>query len=103
MLRSLRIGHRRHVLMEGVNTVGRDPASTVCVNDASVSRNHARITIENGRAIIEDLASKNGSTVQGAAVKQPTVLNDGDEVEFGHVKGWYIVEAADDPPTTTHL
>lgn len=103
MLRSLRIGHKRHVLMDGVNTVGRDPASTVCINDASVSRNHARITIEDGRATLEDLASKNGSTVQGQDVKEPIVLSDGDQVEFGHVKGWYIVEAADDPPTTTHL
>ena len=39
----------------------------------------------------------------GEAVKGSRVLKDGDEVEFGHVKGWFIVEAADDPPTTTHL
>jgi pSer/pThr/pTyr-binding forkhead associated (FHA) protein len=103
MLRSLRIGHRRYVLMEGVNTIGRDPNSTVCVNDASVSRNHARITLAGEVATLEDLASKNGSAVMGNTIKEPTVLNDGDEIEFGHVKGWYIVEAGEDPPTTTHL
>ena len=103
MVRSLRIGHRRFVLNDGVNTVGRDPNSTVCVNDASVSRGHARITITDGQAMLEDLQSKNGTQVMGEAVKGPTRLNDGDEVEFGHVKGWYIVEAGDDPPTTTHL
>lgn len=103
MVRSLRIGHKRYVLLEGVNTIGRDPKSVVCLNDASVSRHHACITIDGERATLEDLASKNGSTVMGSAVKEPTLLNDGDEVEFGHVKGWYIVEAADDPPTTTHL
>lgn len=103
MVRSLRIGHKRYVLLEGVNIIGRDPKSAVCLNDASVSRNHARIVIEANRATLEDLASKNGSTVMGAAVTGPVVLNDGDEIEFGHVKGWYIVEAADDPTTTTHL
>ncbi len=103
MVRSLRIGHRRFVLGQGVNTIGREPASTVCINDASVSRGHARITIEGNQATIEDLKSKNGTSVMGEAIKAPTALKDGDELEFGHVKGWFIVEAADDPPTTTHL
>lgn len=103
MVRSLRIGHRRFVLSSGINTIGREPGCTVCVNDASVSRGHARIVIENDRAVLEDLNSKNGTTVQSEAIKGPTELKDGDELEFGHVKGWFIVEAADDPPTTTHL
>ena len=103
MVRSLRIGHRRYVLTAGINTVGRDPASTVCINDASVSRNHARITIAGEQATLEDLASKNGTQVMGEDVKAIRLLSDGDEIEFGHVKGWYIVEAAEDPPTTTHL
>jgi pSer/pThr/pTyr-binding forkhead associated (FHA) protein len=103
VVRSLRIGHRRFVLGPGVNTIGREPGSTVCINDASVSRGHARITVDGDQAILEDLKSKNGTTVMGEAIKGATVLNDGDEVEFGHVKGWFIVEAGDDPPTTTHL
>lgn len=103
MVRSLRIGHRRFVLGPGVNTIGREPGCTVCINDASVSRGHARITIEGERATIEDLKSKNGTAVMGEAIKGPTELTDGDEVEFGHVKGWFIVEASNDPPTTTHL
>jgi pSer/pThr/pTyr-binding forkhead associated (FHA) protein len=103
MVRSLRIGHRRYVLSPGVNTIGRDPASTVCINDASVSRGHARITVEAAQATLEDLHSKNGTLVMGEMIGGPTVLKDGDQIEFGHVKGWYIVEVSDDPPTTTHL
>ena len=103
MVRSLRIGHRRYVLTIGVNTVGREPSSTVCINDPSVSREHARITISAAETTVEDLASKNGTQVMGQPIKQPTVIKDGDEVEFGHIKAWYIVESGDDPPTTTHL
>ncbi len=91
------------MLSSGVNTIGREPSSTVCINDPSVSRGHARIIINADEATLEDLASKNGTQVMGRAIKQPTVLNDGDEVEFGHVKGWYIVEAGEEPPTTTHV
>jgi len=103
MVRSLRIGHRRFVLSNGVNMIGREPTCAVCINDPSVSRGHARLVIDDGRATIEDLHSKNGTQVMGQVIKAATVLNDGDEVEFGHVKGWYIVEAGDDPPTTTHI
>jgi pSer/pThr/pTyr-binding forkhead associated (FHA) protein len=103
MVRSLRIGHRRFVLNPGDNTIGREPGCGVCINDASVSRGHARITIDGDKATLEDLNSKNGTSVMGEAIKGPTLLHDGDELEFGHVKGWFIVEASDDPPTTTHL
>ena len=103
MVRSLRIGHRRFVLGPGINTIGREPGCTVCINDASVSRGHARITIADDHATLEDLKSKNGTSVMGETIKGPTLLKDGDEVEFGHVKGWFIVEASDEPPTTTHL
>ena len=103
MVRSLRIGQRRFVLTPGVNTVGREPKSTVCINDASVSRGHARITIKGTEVILEDLKSKNGTQVMGEMIKGPTPIKDGDELEFGHVKGWFIVEATEDPPTTTGL
>lgn len=100
---SLRIGHRRHVLAPGVTVVGRDPESGVCINDSSVSRAHARITIMDGRAVVEDLNSKNGTAVQNQPIAGPTALADGDEIEFGHVKSWFIVETTEDPPTTTNL
>lgn len=103
MVRSLRIGHRRYVLSPGVNSIGREPSSAVCINDPSVSRGHALITIENGVATLEDCQSKNGTQVMGELLTAPRILKDGDELEFGHVKGWYIVEESDDPPTTTHL
>jgi len=103
MVRSLRIGHRRFVLAPGVNTIGREPNCTVCINDASVSRGHARITIEDEVAMLEDLNSKNGTQVMSEPITAPTILKDGDEIEFGHVKGWFIVEVSDDPPTTTSL
>lgn len=103
MVMSLRIGHRRYVLSPGENSIGRDPESTVCINDNSVSRAHARITVREDQATCEDLKSKNGTTVMGKPITTPTILADGDEVEFGHVKGWFILEIREDPPTTTNL
>jgi pSer/pThr/pTyr-binding forkhead associated (FHA) protein len=103
MVFTLRIGHRRFVLAPGINSIGRDPLSTVCISDSSVSRAHARITVEGGQARLEDLHSKNGTTVQGEVVSGVSMLRDGDQIEFGDVKSWFIVELGGEPPTTTQL
>jgi len=103
MVMSLRVGHRRYVLAPGVTTIGRDPESTICINDSSISRAHARITITDGQAQVEDLKSKNGVAIQNQPITGPVVLTDGDEIEFGHVKSWFIVETTEHPPTTTNL
>lgn len=97
----LRVGSRRIVLGPGITTVGRDHEGDVYLNDPSVSRVHARILVENGAATVEDLHSKNGTCVQSEAITGPTVLTDGDEIEFGSVKVWFIVERPDDPTTLT--
>ena len=56
-----------------------------------LSRRHARIFTENGGAWLADLDSKNGTTVNGAPVKQTIVrLRDGDEIEFAHVLAYRV-------------
>ncbi len=51
---------------------------------AELSRRHARIFSEFGAAYIADLNSKNGTSVNGVAIRQkPSKLSDGDEICFG--------------------
>ncbi|HEY7499155.1 MAG TPA: FHA domain-containing protein [Vicinamibacterales bacterium] len=75
-------------LSEGENIVGRDPACAVWLDSDSVSRRHARIVVESGdrRVSLEDLASKNGTRVRGAAVRDRVNLSDGDEIVFGAIR-----------------
>ncbi|RRR71253.1 MAG: FHA domain-containing protein [Candidatus Viridilinea halotolerans] len=53
--------------------------------DAGVSRRHAIIIPRNGGYVIEDLASANGTFINGRRVKPqaPVAVNHGDEVKFG--------------------
>lgn len=73
-----------------VTNVGRDAAqSDIVVDDPSVSRQHARLRLENGRFVLYDLASANGTSVNGQAIqKQP--LRDGDKILFGQAEFTYI-------------
>jgi len=55
----------------------------VTIEDPLVSRRHARIVVEGDVATVADLESRNGVKVNGAAVREPVVLQDGDRVRIG--------------------
>lgn len=63
-------------------TVGRDPASDIFLNDITVSRDHAVLTLAGGEVSIEDVGSLNGVYVNGASVTRAT-LKGGDGVQIG--------------------
>ncbi|MGZ8853750.1 MAG: winged helix-turn-helix domain-containing protein, partial [Thermoanaerobaculia bacterium] len=74
---------REMFLNPGENIIGRDPDTTIYVDDLSVSRKHVRIVVSDADAILEDLGSKNGTLHNGAAVKEPVTLRDRDVVTLG--------------------
>lgn len=66
-------------------TLGRDPKNEIFLNDMTVSRRHAQLTLAtdgSGLATIEDLGSLNGTWVDGAIVTK-AVLKDGSTVQIG--------------------
>src|ERR1700694_5918150 len=70
-------------LAKDVVTLGRDVNNDLVINDAEVSRNHGRLTSQSGGYLIEDLASTNGTFVNGQRLIGPKLLNPGDVVGFG--------------------
>ncbi|MGZ5198799.1 MAG: FHA domain-containing protein [Telluria sp.] len=64
---------------------------------ADLSRRHARIFIEGGEAWLADLGSKNGTTLNGAQVKQAIVrLHDGDALGLAGVLAYRVKLQASD-------
>lgn len=67
-------------------TVGRDAMQCdLILDDESVSAEHATIKYERGQFVLYDLASTNGTFLNGEKV-QRTPLADGDAITFGHTK-----------------
>src|SRR5258707_14837814 len=66
-------------LPEGEITLGRDPTNAVPLNDPSVSRKHCLFRREEERFQVRDLESRNGTVVNGTAVKEQW-LRHGDEI-----------------------
>jgi hypothetical protein len=79
------------VLLPGA-VVGRWPGSDIEINDAFISSDHARLTLQEGRWWVADLGSTNGTFVNGKRLDKPTPLKEGDEVRFGRVRTHFTVE-----------
>jgi DNA-binding NtrC family response regulator len=65
--------------------LGRSLECAVVLNDEHVSRRHAEITLEDGRWLIRDLDTPNGTRVDGQRIEGPAALEDGQEVAIGGV------------------
>jgi DNA-binding winged helix-turn-helix (wHTH) protein len=72
--------------------LGREPGLPGTIDDASVSRRHARLRWDEAGVFIMDLGSKNGTFVRGVRVSEPVALEDGDEVRLGLVS--FVFRAA---------
>jgi hypothetical protein len=70
-------------LKVGVNTVGRSDDNDVVVADNYVSRRHCAILVHaTSGCELHDIASKNGTFINGARLSCPTHLNPGDEIRM---------------------
>ena len=63
--------------------LGRHPYNEISLNDPAVSRYHCWIVIEDGRVLIEDLASVNGTFLNGERVTKRVPLKPGDTLGLG--------------------
>ena len=77
---------RLYPLTEGENVLGRDGGAASWFDSTSVSRRHARIVVMDGTAVLEDLASKNGTFLDDVRVSAPVRLEDGAEIRLGSLQ-----------------
>jgi hypothetical protein len=68
-------------LCHGVNLIGSESSCQVVLDDSYVSRKHASIRIENGKIIITDLDSRNGTFVNNAPATH-VELRDNDKIQI---------------------
>ena len=74
---------RTYQLREGANVIGRGQDAQFRLPDTGVSRRHLEIRWDGHVALLSDLNSTNGTTVNNAPV-QEWQLADGDVIRLGH-------------------
>lgn len=87
---------RRFRLKAGPNIVGRENCD-ILLMEATVSRRHAQVSLDNGAVIVTDLGSTNGTQVDSVPLSpnQPTTLNPGSTVRFGNATLTFSAAAAE--------
>jgi pSer/pThr/pTyr-binding forkhead associated (FHA) protein len=74
----------RQLPLDSVVDIGREPSLALHLDqDTQVSRRHARISVQGGQVVAEDLGSTNGTYVNDQPISSPRALNPGDKVRIG--------------------
>jgi phosphoserine phosphatase RsbU/P len=77
--------------------IGRASKNDIQLADATISKEHAEVLVENGKTRIRDLGSRNGTRVNGADAKSGLAIQPGDRVEIGHLALSISVDAPSRP------
>ena len=93
-------GKRRIALVAGENVIGRDSEANVSLEHATVSRRHASVIVSGTSAVLEDLDSENGMTLDGTRLTAAVTFRDGDRFACGDVLVTYRESSAGLPTAT---
>src|SRR5688572_3329091 len=74
---------RRMVFDKPEVTIGRVQGNDIVLPKGNVSKRHARIVLKDGKFIIVDLKSTNGTYVNGRKITSPLVIKDTDKIYIG--------------------
>jgi pSer/pThr/pTyr-binding forkhead associated (FHA) protein len=80
--------------------IGRDVGNDIVINDAEISRRHARLAMQAGGYILEDLGSTNGTAVNGERLTSRHVMREGEILSFGEHVALVFESLADDKEAT---
>jgi hypothetical protein len=75
-------GQRFVVTAEGLR-LGREATNEIRIEDAGVSRQHARVLLHNGAVWVQDAGSRNGIFVNGQRVPDHRQMKEGDQLLVG--------------------
>ena len=94
-------GKRHAGTLKGRVLIGRWPDNTVVIDDRAVSRIHAWIGLQDGRYYVADAGSRTGTFVNGDALRERHILQDGDQIRIGPALLRYRTDAAPPPDLAT--
>ena len=87
-------GTKTYPLKEGENLIGRSSNCQVFVDDPTLSRSHAVLTVDSGTVKVRDLGSTNRTLVEGKAISQETEIDLETPIAFAKLSAKVRLEEA---------
>jgi adenylate cyclase len=75
-----------HELREGTTLIGRASTCDIVISAPTISRQHARIRLEDGRVFVSDAGSTFGTIIGGEPITNETELVAGNSFVLGHLE-----------------
>jgi len=94
-VREDKAGPVKRIEVRGVAVLGRDKSCDVYLDDKQASRQHARVFSDGKQFYVEDLASRNGTLVNGGKIQGRYPIQAGDEIRIGS----HYMEFQDERPS----
>jgi hypothetical protein len=79
--------HRRGTAyaISGVLGIGREADNAIVIaDDTYLSGHHARVSSGEGRVVVDDLSSRNGTYLNGTRISEPRTVKVGDRIQIGY-------------------
>ena len=73
-------------LQPGTRRIGREDGVDILIDDRKVSRRHATVELTDGRALLTDTGSTNGTWLNDQRISRVMELRDGDRIRVGNVE-----------------
>ena len=86
------VPEKRYEMKGMVTSIGTSADNDIVLKDKAVSRHHAKIRIEGQKYFVNDLASTNGTRVNGRKITKKWI-KEGDSIEMGHTRITFKTEA----------
>jgi Nif-specific regulatory protein len=83
-----------------VITIGRAPTNQIVIKDERCSRSHAEVFVSEGKWVIRDLESRNGTIVGSKLIKSDHPLESGDIIRIGRSQLVFVRRLSDAFPET---
>ena len=80
----------RFLLDRAVTSAGRHPDSDIFLDDVTVSRRHAEVTLDGRQYVLSDVGSLNGTYVDGERIESE-VLREGAQIQVGKFRLVFVI------------
>ncbi|MEK6221844.1 MAG: FHA domain-containing protein [Chloroflexota bacterium] len=83
------VNHQLFTLYKTSTNIGRNPENDLIINEPGISRTHAEVQFEEGKFVVMDMGSTNGTKVNGKDISRHE-LSSGDTITLANAPILFI-------------